>query len=317
MTLCAPSTVFQGVSDISEDLLLNITEANFKTYLDWAFLHLGGWFDAEVGQYTIHSSTVQQAQLLPVADEAYVDGQVWQGIRKDWVYETGCHPTESPVAISGLTVDGVFHSYPGGDFKINYPEGRVIFDAPMAIGATVLMNYSYRNVQVYRASDAEWFSELQYASFNNSNIDIQRMEDGNWSIAGNHRIQLPAIIIDPISRSSSVPYQIGSRELVLSQDIGFYVVAETKNERNKLLDILRLQQGVTLRLYNTNLVAQDEKYPLAPDLDRNFSGLMYPDLVSNYHYRKCYLRYINFQEIYSVSPYLHQGMARATVEIIA
>lgn len=317
MTICAANTIFHGVYDISEDLLLNIVEANFKTYFDWAFLNLGAWFDAEIGEYTINSSTVQQSQLIPVADEAYVDGQVWQGIRKDWVYETGCHPTTSPISISGLTVDGVWHPYPGGDFRVNYPDGRVVFDNPIAIGSSVLMDYSYRNVQVYRASDAQWFSELQYASLNNSNADIQRMEDGNWSIAGNHRIQLPAIIIDPISRSNSIPYEIGSRELVISQDVGFYVVAETKNERNKLLDIIRLQQGITLDLYNTNTVAQNEKYPLGPDLDKNPSGLMYPDLVRNYHYRKCYLRYVNFQELYSVSPHLHQGMARATLEIIA
>jgi len=315
--ICNRNTTFQGVGNISQDLLLNIVEANFKTYFDWAFLDLGAWFDAEVGEYTINSSTVQQAQLLPVADEAYTDGQVWQGIRKDWVFESGCHTTMNPVQISGLTVDGAFHSYPGGDFAVNYPDGRVVFDTPMGIGATVLMNYSYRAVQVYRASDAPWFSELQYSSFNNSNPDIQRMEDGNWSIAGNSRIQLPAIIIDPISRSNSIPYEMGSRELVISQDIGFHVIAETKNERNKLLDILRLQQGLTLDLYDTNDVAQAETFPLGPNLDKNPSGLMYPDLVSNYHYTKCYLKTVNLYEIRSISPNLHQGLARATVEIIS
>lgn len=314
--ICNNNTTFQGINDISEDLLLNIVEANFKTYFDWAFLNLGAWFDAEVGEYTINSSTVQQAQLLAVADEAYLDGQVWQGIRKDWVFESGCHPTTNPIQISGLTVDGAFHSYPGGDFVINYPEGRVIFDAPVSIGATVLMDYSYRNVQVYRASDAPWFSELQYNTFNNSDPDIQRMEDGNWSIAGNHRIQLPAIIIDPIARSNSSPYELGSRGLVISQDIGFHVIAETKNERNKLLDIIRLQQGITLDMYDTNLVAQAEKFPLGPNLDKNFAGEMYPDLVLNYHYRKCFLRMVNLYEIQSLGPNLHQGLARATVEII-
>jgi len=315
--ICQPTTVFQGLCSISDDLLLNIVEANFKTFFDWAFLDLGAWFDAEINEYTINSSTVQQSQLIPVVDEAYTDGQVWQGIRKDWVYETGCHQSLSPIDITHLTVNGVVHNYPGGDFTINYPEGRVIFDSPLDINASVLMEYSYRNVQVYRASDASWFNEIQYGSFNNSNPDIQRMEDGNWSIGSNQRIQLPAIIIEPFSRSNSIPYQIGSRELVISQDVGFYILAETKNERNKLLDIIRLQQGMIIQLYNTNDVAQNEAFPLGPTLDKNLSGLMYPQLVQKYPYKRCYLKSINLYEIESVNPNFHQGLARATMEIIA
>jgi len=315
--LCNHTVVFQGLNSISEDMLLNILEANFKSFFDWAFLNLGAWFDAEINEYTINSSTVQQSQLFPVVDESYADGQVWQGIRKDWVYETGCNPSNSPISITQLTVDGTAMPYPGGGFSVNYPDGRVVFDSPVGVGSTVLMEYSYRNIQVYRASDAPWFSEIQYNTYDNSNLDILRMEDGNWSIGGNQRVQLPAIVIDPISRSNSTPYQIGSRELVVSQDIGFYVLAETKNERNKLLDILRLQQGVTINLYDTNSVSQAEVYPLTPGLDKNPNGLMYPDLVEQFPYKKCYLKNINLYEIESIKSNFHQGLVRANVEIIA
>lgn len=315
--LCGTSVTFKGLCTIADDLPLNLTEANFKTFFDWAFLDLGAWFDATTNEYTINSSSVQQSQLLPVADEAYIDGQVWQGIRKDWVYETGCHPTENPIQITQLTVDGAPHPYPGGDFTINYPEGRIVFDNPVPISSTVLMDYSYRAIQVYRAGDAPWFNEIQLGSFNNANIDIQRMEDGNWSIAGNQRIQLPAIIVESLPRANSVPYQIGSNQIVINQDIGFYVVAETKNERNKLLDIIRLQQGATIQLYDTNIVTRSGVFPLSENLDINPVGLMYPQLVENYPYRKCYLKSIGLYEMVSVSPSLHMGMARATVEIIS
>lgn len=315
--VCSPATTFCGVKSINDDLLLNLAEANLKSYLDWAFLNLGAWFDATINDYNITSPVVQQSQLLPVADEAYTDGQVWQGIRKDWVYETDCHSSAEPINITGLTVDGAPYSYPGGGFTINYPEGRVIFDTPLSISSVVLIEYSYRNVQIYRASDAEWFSELQYSSFNNSNLDIVRTEDGNWSIAGNQRIQLPAIVIDPISRSSSAPREIGSRTLVINQDVGLYVIAETKNERNKLLDILRLQQGTTIQFYNTNLVAQNQAYPLNDYLDKNLSGFNYPDLITNYPSHYCLFKSINLYEIMSLRPNLHQGLARFTLEIIA
>jgi hypothetical protein len=319
-TICSNHLFFEGVSSFTEDLLLNIVEVNFKTFFDWSFLNIGAWFDAIIDEYTIYSSGFSPAQLRLVSDEFYQDGQVWEGIRKDWVWETGCfieNDEYAPIKISGLFVDDTFYNYPSGGFIINYPEGKVIFDSPVDTASDVMLNYSYRNVQIYRASDAPWFSMIQYNSFNASSVDIQRTEDGDWSIAGNHRIQLPAIVIDPISRSQSIPYEIGSNELIMEQDIGFYVLAENKNDRNKLLDILRLQQGITIDLYNTSEIAQNNHYPLDYNGDINPSGFMYPEMVQNYHWRTCYIKNISLYEVESITPNFHQGLARATLEIIS
>lgn len=324
--ICSNHVVFEGVYSITEDLLLNIVEANFKTFFDWAFLNIRAFFDVEIDEYTIYDQTYSAAQLKPYHDEVYQDGQVWQGMRKDWVWETGCFlpsgtcttlSCQIPIEISGVYVDGNFVSYPGNGYFINYPEGQVIFDSAIPITSDVKINYSYRHIQVYRASDAPWFSTIQYNSFNSQAMNIEKTEEGDWSIAGNHRIQLPAIVIDPISRSYSRPYQIGSNDLVMEQDIGFYVLAETKNERNKILDILRLQQGITIQLYNTSDVVQSGVYPLEYNGDINPSGLMYPDLVSNFPWRTCLLKNVSLYEVESISPNFHQGLARATLEIIS
>jgi hypothetical protein len=319
-TICSNHLFFEGVSSYNEDLLLNIVEANFKTFFDWSFLHIGAWFDATIDEYTIYSSGFSPAQLKSSSDEFYDDGQVWQGMRKDWVYETGCFVESEeygPIAISGLYIDDIFHEYPSSNFYINYSDGRVVFNDPIPVDSEIKLNYSYRSVQVYRASDAPWFSMIQYNTLNDSNVDIQRTEDGDWSIAGNHKIQLPAIVIDPISRSQSRPYEIGSNELIMEQDIGFYVLAENKNDRNKLLDILRLQQGITIDLYNTSTVAQNNHYPINYQGDINPSGMMYPEIVSNYHWRTCFLKNLSLFEIESVNPNFHQGLVRATLEIIS
>lgn len=316
---CSSSLLFKGVESISEDLLLNILEANFKTFFDWAFLNLGAWFDAEIDEYTIYSSGFSPASLLPVVDEAYEDGQVWQGIRKDWVWETGCFMDDSaPIQVSGIFVDNTYSPYsPSGDYFIDYPNGRLVFDSAISTTSSVEVNHSYRNIQVYRASDSPWFSTLQFNTYNTSDLDIQRSEDGNWSIGGNQRIQLPAIVIEPFSRSQSRPFEIGSRSLIVQQDIGFYVLAETKNERNKLLDILRLQQDLTMKLYDTNLLAQSGKYSLDYNGDINPSGIMYPVMVEQYYWRKCEIKSVNLFEIESINPEFHQGLVRATIEIIS
>lgn len=315
MTNCNPNTLFKGVNSISQDLLLNILEANFKLYLDWAFLNIGAWFDININDNTIYGIN-KHSRLLPVSDPSYVDGRVWQGIRKDWVWETVTYNNSSPLVINNIQVNSSTINK-SDNFTINYPLGRIIFNNPISISSDVDLSYSYRFVQVHRSSESPWFNIIQYSSFNTSNKDIERTDDGEWSIGGNHRIQLPAIIIDPVSRSRSRPYEIGNGLLWLEQDIAFYILAENKNDRNKLLDILRLQQDVTLQLFDTNQVSQNDNYPLDYNGDIKNGALMYPNIVDTYPWRKCLIKNISLFEIDSPNPNFHQGMVRATLEIIS
>lgn len=316
MTECSHNTKFKGVDNIGQDLLLNILESNFKMYLDWAFLNIGGWFDVDIGNNTMYGIN-QHSKLLPVSDPAYSDGQVWQGIRKDWVWETGIdYNSSSPYPIDQIIVDSTLLSK-DNTFSVNYPLGRIIFNSPISLGSDVQLNYSYRFVQTHRSSDSPWFNIIQYSSFNTSNDDIQRTEDGEWSIGGNHRIQLPAIVIEPVARSRSRPYEIGNSLLWLEQDIAFYILSETKNDRNKLLDILRLQQDLTLQLFDTNLLSYNDNYPLDYHGDIKENALMYPDIISLYPWKKCLIKNISLFEIDSPNPNFHQGMVRATLEIIS
>jgi hypothetical protein len=152
---------------------------------------------------------------------------------------------------------------------------------------------------------------------NTSNLDIKQKDSGDWSIGGNHRVQTPCIIIEAIPRSRSRPYEIGNTLLWLEQDMGFYVLAENKNDRNKLLDIIRLQQDLTIQLFDTNTLAQNDLFPLDYNGDLIDNPLMYQDIVSYYPWRKCFLKNINLFEIDSPVPSLHRGFAKVTMEIIS
>lgn len=316
MSNCDINTKFKGVDNIAQDLLLNILEANFKMYLDWAFLNIGAWFDVYANQNTIYGIN-QHSKLLPVEDPAYANGRVWQAIRKDWVWETGInYNNTSPITISNINVNSNTITK-SGNFVVNYPLGRIIFNSPQSLTSNVRLDYSYRFVQVHRSSESPWFNILQFSSFNTSNQDIKLTDSGEWSIGGQHRIQLPCIIIEPVARSRSRPYEIGNSLLWLEQDVAFYVLAENKNDRNKLLDILRLQQDITLQLFDTNILAQNDNYPLSYNGDIKNNALMYPDIVNTYGWRKCLIKDISLFEIDSPQPSLHQGMARATLEVIS
>jgi hypothetical protein len=315
MSNCGYSTSFKGVDNISQDLLLNIVESNLKTYLDWSFLKIGGWIDVQKPKGGIFNEN-KHYQLLSVNDPSYPEGMVWQGIRKDWVWETDIsYNSISPIPITSLLINN--STIPRSSFIVNHPLGRVILESPIVTSSVVEMNYSYRFVQVHRSCDSPWFNLVQYNSFHTDSPDITRINDGEWSIGANHRIQLPAIIIEALPRSRSRPYEIGNKLLLIEQDIAFYVLAENKNDRNKILDIIRLQQDTTLQLYDTNLLAQNEKYPLDHNGDIKNTPLMYPNMVDQYPWRTCLMKNINLFELESPHVNFHQGMARATVEIIS
>ena len=317
MNNCEPYTRFKHANNISDDFLLNILEINMKTFFDWSFLCVGAWFDVQIEDGNIYGLN-QHSKLISVSDHSYEDGQVWQSIRKDWVWETGIlFNNTNPLPISGIYVDGNYMINDGSNYTINYPDGRIIFDNPQSLSSDIKLNYSYRNIQTYRASDSPWFNILQYNSFNTSNPDIIRSEDGDWSISGNKRIQLPAIVIEAVARSRSYPYELGNDDIVIDQDIEFYVLAETKNERNKILEILRLQQDLVFLLYDTNELAQNDKYPLDHNGNLNANHIMYPGMVDNYRWRKACIKEISLFEIESVNTDFHRGMARATIQIIS
>jgi hypothetical protein len=109
---------------------------------------------------------------------------------------------------------------------------------------------------------------------------------------------------------------MGSGGLILEQDIIFYILAENKNDRNKLLDILRLQQDSVIYLFDTNKLASDNKFPLDHNGSLINNPLYYPDIIDQYKYRKCWFKNVSLTELTSNHPNLHSGAARVTAEII-
>lgn len=311
MTVCIPQTTFKNISHISDDLLLNSLEANLKMFLDWSMLSIGGWFDAIRSNNSLYEN--QYSKLSLVDDPAFTSGTVWEGLRKDWVWESGIeYCSKSPVPITEAYING--SAVDATNFKINYELGRLIFNDPLDSTDIVEVNHSYRYVQVYRANNADWFNLLQYAD--PSTKLINRLDNGDWKIGQYHTIQTPSIVIESIPRSRSKPYEIGSTNLVVEQDFGFHILANNKNDRNKLVDILRLQQDLTIWLYDINALNKDNKYPIDYDGTLKHNPLMYPDIISQYPWKKCWLKNINSFEAESVDPHLHMAIVRVTAEII-
>jgi hypothetical protein len=105
--------------------------------------------------------------------------------------------------------------------------------------------------------------------------------------------------------------------LIVDQALTFRILAENKNDRNKILDIIRNQQDATIALFDTNKIAQDNVFPLDANGDLIANPLMYPDLLCQYLWRKCWIKSVDFIEIDSINHNFHQGEARVMLEIIS
>jgi len=312
---CTPGyATFKGITSYSDTQLMGELENNVKMWLDWSLLNIGAWSNATgySGTYYGHPS-----KLSMVNDTSYTTGKVWQGNRKDWVWESGVNynGTNNPVNITGVTVNNIPMST---GYYVNYPLGRVILTTAIASGSTVTTDYSYRNVQVYKADDAPWWKELQYNSFDSASPQFtQDPKTGDWSIGAYQRIQLPAIVMETVSRGTSKGYEIGNGALEVDQDMLFHVLADNRKDRNNLVSILFLQNDKYIWLFDSNVINSGQNFPLNSRGSR-VNSLLYPDLVSEtgFRYKKCQFTKTTMSEVQSANPNLYEGVVRSTLNLI-
>ena len=68
---CQINTTFQHVSQVGYTLLNSELESNLKSYLDWGFLGIGGWFNVEIPTSGAFGGTFDQMRL--VDDPSYTE----------------------------------------------------------------------------------------------------------------------------------------------------------------------------------------------------------------------------------------------------
>jgi hypothetical protein len=316
---CEPYTKFNKVSNIGDTLLSSEIENNLKWFLDWSLLGIGGWSNVSIPTSGAYGGTFDALRL--VSDPAYTNGQVWEGARKDWVWETGSsYAGYDPIQISGVYVNGVLKGSGDATYghHYNYPLGRVVFDNAISTTDTVKVEYSYRNVQVYVADDAPWWDELQYNSLRVDDTYYSSTGSGAWGILANHRVQMPAIVLEVVPRRRFRPYQLGDTSQFVQQDVVFHVVGENRWWRNQLVDILSYQIDSQIWLFKTDNLIDSGAYPLDYRGMKVGAPLNYDDVVNTSQYRYLLARItdVNITEMESYDARLHEGTVRATLEVV-
>ena len=140
-------------------------------------------------------------------------------------------------------------------------------------------------------------------------------DKGSWDIPPESRLQLPAIAIEVVASRRFKAYALGGGQWVYT-DVLFHCIAEDEITRNKLVDIVSLQNNKTIYLYNSNKIDENLEYPTDYRGKINPSALRYLDLLSKYKSGKLRMTDGTVQNITTIGYDLYGGVVRFRTEYI-
>tara|TARA_R110000824_G_scaffold101260_5_gene240577 strand:- start:2028 stop:2987 length:960 start_codon:yes stop_codon:yes gene_type:complete len=311
------STKLRYSDKLQDNTLTTILLDNFINFYDWGLLDAGQFYNIQIPQSGLYGGDRHKLRVSDTPN--YTAGQVWEGYRQNWVWESGIDgTTQQPITISGVYVDNTF--YATGNvtkpFYIDYLNGRVVFDSAQTTTSTVHLEYSHKWVQVVPSEGVPWFQQIQQGSFRNEK-DFQVSGSGSWAKLGQTRVQLPAIAVEIIPAVSTQPYQLGGGQWINS-DVLFYVITENHWECTGLVDTIIKQNDRTIQLFNPTKVAISGASPFNYRNELRGHAIpsgLYPLLTSGYPYKKCFINSSRGGNVTQLSPELYIGTARCSTQV--
>lgn len=310
------TTKLYGIEHFGEPLQTDILEFSLLSFFQWGLINIGAF--SNVSREDEGAYGGDQSRLRPANHPGYAHGRVWEGARKDWVWESSIAYHTQPILSAGVWVDNTF--FPAnttGDFahRVNYPDGQVIFDNAIPITSVVQFPHSYRYVHV-TTPDTPWWREFQMNSFRFDDSHFMQTDSkGEWDILSQHRVQLPAIVIEATPISGRIPAHIGSKAARLSQLVRFHIFSEIGDRfsSKQLLDIVTNQWHSTIKGIDKAGVIDNQVFPLSGGFLAD-SPKMYPQLVDEYEWKNIFFRDARGERYYRFANF-HYTQATLTCEV--
>ena len=311
----------KGISDIFQYTLNNEIQDGLIEYFDWALLDIGNYFNSTLGETSPNGQDYSKLRLS--SNDQYTAGQVWEGFRKNWIWQSGIDYSPAPLVgtnntkpgVSGVYVDDVFYSNTttaAYAHSIDHFNGRVIFDTAIPTESKVQAEHSYKWINVVYANSVPWLREIQVNTTEPTSSFFDK-DKGSWNIPPESRLQLPAIAVEVVANRRFKPYQLGGGQWVYT-DVIFHCLAEDEVTRNKLVDIVSMQSDKNIPLFNSNEINTSGDYPL-DYLGIPVSGAKrYPELVETHSGGSIRLTNAIVQDMVSVDSDIFGGVVRFTTE---
>ena len=239
--------------------LRSLLKLNYKLFTDMTFLREGSFITIASGSQFYDGSDM--SVLLPDSTAAntlfgVTNGQVWQSAFRQWVYESGVpldgtNVSLPPVVASGLYIEGAFRptNDPTFGHTIDFTNGRIIFNTAKSQDLKVSAAFSAREVRV----DFEHAFNQQFnTGFLESKYTTNPLSSMQLVYPSGTAQPFPAIFIE-VDRREMVPYELGNRSAVITDEIKFHVWALDDLQRDNIVDILTSQWRKSLPIIDFNI----------------------------------------------------------------
>jgi hypothetical protein len=313
----------KGFDDVYSTTLNNEIQDNLVEFLDWALLQKGNYQNVTLGELSPNGK--DYSKLRVSSNNNFASGVAWEGFRKNWVWQSGVSYNPAPIVgnnnsipgISGVYVNNTFYpSTTSGTYahKVDYYNGRIIFNNPIPTGSVVKAEYSYKYINVIYANSLPWLREVQYRTLDLAS-NFENLSAGDFALPAESRVQLPAIAVEVVPRRTLRGYQLGGGQWV-DTDVLFHCLAEDEFTRNKLVDIISLQSDKTIRMFNSNFIANNSAFPLDYRGVPVSGAMRYPELVENFYRGPLRLKNSVVQGMQLINTNFYAGIVRLTAETI-
>ncbi len=326
MALNHPAS-FKGVTSLQKDSLSNNLVLSIQDFLSWGFLEIGGFQNISRSPAASGSfgRTSSRYRLRNSSDPSYEVGQVWEGFRNDWVWESGVsYEDTKPIQVSGVWVDNAFYLPNDTTYShyVDYPNGRIVFDNPMPATKRVEANFSHRTVGVTLSSE-KFVQELMFDSFDIEDLDTYLISaSGTRNQLGSRRLQLPVVALELVSSPQRKPFQLGGGEYVFT-DVLFHVFADNEFEKNNIKDVILNQHEKVIYLVDRGLMKQSKKYPFQLDSNgsvvrsaKNYRDLIVPSGEGGFRWKQARWERVSCSDMAPTNSWLHRSTIRGTFSTI-
>lgn len=311
----------KGFNTVFDATLNNEIQDGLVEYFDWALLEKGNYFNVTRGE--LSPSGQDYSRLRLSSNDNYSLGKVWEGFRKNWIWQSGISFSPAPIVgtnnakpgISGVYVNDVFYpSTTSGAYAhyVDYTNGKIVFDNAIPSGSKVQAEHSYKWINIVYADAVPWLNEVQSKTLEPGSTFLQK-DKGTYNIPPEARLQLPAIAIELVPSRTFKSYQLGGGQWVYT-DVLFHCIAEDEYTRNKLVDIVSLQSDKNIELFNSNLINTSGAFPIDYRGTPVSGALRYPDLVDKFNGGLLRITNVNVQQMNMINNNLYGGVVRVTTE---
>lgn len=312
------TTTMKGISHVGKLGPTEIIRDNLIDFFDWGLTDNGGYFNINIPKSGAYGGDYHR--LRPVIDTRYTNGQVWEGFRKNWVWESGLSTATAPIRVSGVNVNGAFKPSSGVAYPhhVDYPLGRIVFDTAIPNSSVVTAEYSTKFAQVFNLNDVPGLRQVQYGSFK---IDDGTFfsTSGNWTLPSQNRVQMPAVGIAIGGVESYRPLQIGGGQWKINT-VFAYIFSEDESIGLRLADYISQQKEKVINLYDENLMNTNNRISINSNGSiatgaKTYYELVQPSSDGGYAYKTLYFKDSEVLAAQWINANLYYSVVKFTTEI--